>query len=69
MDMMLSVDYLKTFQLFRELPEKDQYYLCRDVVCTNAYLSRSFYAYDMGAEIVVYPDGTYPFITNSKPWS
>uniref|UniRef100_A0A914EBG6 NR LBD domain-containing protein n=1 Tax=Acrobeloides nanus TaxID=290746 RepID=A0A914EBG6_9BILA len=66
LDLLLGVDYLKTFSLLRELPEKDKYYLCRDVACTNAYLSSSYYAYNSGAKMIVYPDGTYPFITNSN---
>uniref|UniRef100_A0A914CA77 Nuclear receptor n=1 Tax=Acrobeloides nanus TaxID=290746 RepID=A0A914CA77_9BILA len=57
LDLYLSVDYLKTFDIFHELSESDQITLCKAIAAPTYHLTNAYFSYLQRSEIVVYPDG------------
>jgi len=60
-DMMLSVEYLKTFSFFNDLSVEDKVEWAQSCVLASIWLSSSYYSYTQKSDIVIYPDGTRPF--------
>ncbi|KAI6214805.1 hypothetical protein M3Y94_00311600 [Aphelenchoides besseyi] len=58
-ELILCIEWAKTFEEFIKLSESDQYYLMRNFAFTFNILNRVYYSLDYGPDKIVYPNGAF----------
>ncbi|CAJ0935179.1 unnamed protein product, partial [Mesorhabditis belari] len=59
-DLLVTVEYAKTFDFYYQLDTQDQFTLVRYVSLMCMQATQSFYSYIINADTIVHPDGTKP---------
>ncbi|GMT02735.1 hypothetical protein PENTCL1PPCAC_24909, partial [Pristionchus entomophagus] len=59
-DLMISIEYMKTFEFFHCLSHKDKLALARHSAMICAYLSLAYYSYENKSDVTLHPDGSNP---------
>ncbi|CAD5214722.1 unnamed protein product [Bursaphelenchus okinawaensis] len=58
-ELVLCIEWAKSFEEFVKMAESDQYYLMRNFAFTFNILNRVYYSLDYGPDKIVYPNGAY----------
>ncbi|KAI1730467.1 zinc finger, c4 type (two domains) domain-containing protein [Ditylenchus destructor] len=61
MDIYLGIEYLKTFDVFQELSAEEKVALVRSIAVSNFLLTTGYASYIQRHDVVIFPDGSYPF--------
>ncbi|GMT33752.1 hypothetical protein PFISCL1PPCAC_25049, partial [Pristionchus fissidentatus] len=60
LDLVYTIEYLKTFDFFHKLDENDKRVLAKHITLTTVTMTNSFYSYENKSECTIHPDGDIP---------
>ncbi|VDD91513.1 unnamed protein product [Enterobius vermicularis] len=66
-DLVLAVEFGKTFSFFADLPLSDKIALIKGTAAAESSIADSFFSYKRNANTLILPDGEIPVITEPKP--
>ncbi|GMS92926.1 hypothetical protein PENTCL1PPCAC_15101, partial [Pristionchus entomophagus] len=57
-DLLMTIEYMKTFDFFRHLSHADKKALIRHVAIMCTHLTVGFFSYDKKSDVTIFPDGS-----------
>ncbi|KAF8384458.1 hypothetical protein PRIPAC_73600, partial [Pristionchus pacificus] len=69
LDLVHTIEYVKTYDFFHNLTEAEKYSLVKHVVAIVSFLTNSFHSLDMNSDVTMYPDGAIPHSGQILQWS
>ncbi|GMT33754.1 hypothetical protein PFISCL1PPCAC_25051, partial [Pristionchus fissidentatus] len=67
-DLVYTIEYLKTFDFFHKLDEFDKRALTKHITLVTVYITNSFYSYEHKSDCTVHPDGCSPHAGKILDW-